>query len=70
MMSMIELALNDVACTSCIGRIKNRMKKYHGVEKVRVVSGSGKIEINYNEEMIQPEEITQNINKLAIRIFD
>lgn len=69
-MSMMELALNDVACTSCIGRIRKRMKKYDGVEKVRVVSGSGKIEIDYNEEKIQPEEITQNINKLAIRIFD
>jgi copper chaperone CopZ len=69
-MSMMELALNEVACTSCIGRIKKGLKKYPGVEKVRVVTGRGKIEIDYNEEIIQPEVMKQKVNKLAIRIFD
>lgn len=34
-MSSIQLALNDVACTGCIGKIKRGMKKYRGVEKVK-----------------------------------
>jgi copper chaperone CopZ len=69
-MSMIELALNDIACTGCIGKIKRGMKKYNGVEKIEILSGSGKLKINFNEKIIQLEEINRNIYKLAFRTFD
>ncbi|MDM5157267.1 heavy-metal-associated domain-containing protein [Bacillus sp. DX1.1] len=69
-MSTIQLALNDVACIGCIGKIKRKMKKYCGVEQVKIISGSGKMEINFNENIIQPEEIDDKIQKLAFRIFD
>jgi copper chaperone CopZ len=67
---MVELALNDIACSGCIGRIKKGMKKYKGVEKVKIVSGSGKIQINYNENIIKSDEINRNVHRLAIRTFD
>jgi copper chaperone CopZ len=69
-MSMVELALNDIACTGCIGKIKRGMKKYNGVEKIEILSGSGKLKINFNEKIIQLEEINRNIYKLAFRTFD
>lgn len=69
-MSSIQLALNDVACTGCIGKIKRGMEKYRGVEKVKILPGSGKIEVNFNENIIQSEEISSNIQKLAFRMFD
>jgi copper chaperone CopZ len=69
-MSMIQLSLNDVACSGCIGKIKKKIKRYNGVEKVRIIAGSGKIEINYNDEIIEYEEINSTIHKLAIRTFD
>jgi copper chaperone CopZ len=69
-MSMIELALNDIACSGCIGKIKRGMKRYQGVEKIEILSGSGKIKINFNEDIIQPEEINRHIYKLAFRTFD
>lgn len=69
-MSMIEWALNDIACTGCIGKIKRGMKKYNGVEKIEILSGSGKLKINFNEKIIQLEEINRNIYKLAFRTFD
>jgi copper chaperone CopZ len=69
-MSMIELALNDIACTSCIGKIKKGIKKYNGVEKVRILSGIGKMQINFNETIIPVEEINRSIHKLSIRTFD
>jgi copper chaperone CopZ len=50
---MVELALNDIACTGCIGKIKRGMKKYNGVEKIEILSGSGKLKINFNEKIIQ-----------------
>jgi copper chaperone CopZ len=63
---MIQLSLNDVACSGCIGKIK----RYNGIEKVRILTGSGKIEIDYNEAIIETEEINSTIHKLAIRTFD
>jgi copper chaperone CopZ len=69
-MSMIELALNDVACSSCLGKIKKGIKRHRGIEKVSILSGSGKISINYNEDIIQLEEINQTVFKLATRTFD
>jgi len=69
-MSMVELALNDIACTSCIGKIKKGIKKYKGIEKVQIISGSGKIQVNFNEKVIQLEEINRNIHKLSVRTFD
>lgn len=69
-MSMIQFALNDLACTGCIGKITRKIKKYEGIEKVRILAGSGKIEIDYNENIIESDEINLTIHKLAVRTFD
>jgi copper chaperone CopZ len=69
-MGMIQLSLNDVACSGCIGKIKRKIKRYNGIEEVKILSGSGKIEINYNDAIIELKEINSTIHKLAIRTFD
>ena len=69
-MSIIELALNDVACSGCIGKIKREMQRTNGIEKVKILSGSGKIKINFNESLIQSEEINRNLYKMTLRTFD
>ncbi|MDQ6595989.1 hypothetical protein E2K98_17295 [Bacillus salipaludis] len=69
-MGTIQLALNDVACTGCIGKIKKKIKKYDGIEKVTIVPGSGMILVMYNEAIIHQDEIQSSIHKLALRIFD
>ncbi|MEH7179996.1 heavy-metal-associated domain-containing protein [Neobacillus vireti] len=69
-MSTIQLALNDVACSGCISNIKRKLKRNSGVKKVKILSGSGKVEINYDEKMIGSEEINRSIHKLTLRTFD
>ncbi|EKN69994.1 hypothetical protein BABA_07256 [Neobacillus bataviensis LMG 21833] len=69
-MRMIEIPLNDVACTGCIGKIKRQMQRTSGIEKVKIVTGSGKIQVNFNESIIEPKEINRNLNKLILRTFD
>jgi len=66
----MELALNDVACTGCIGKIKRKMQRTQGIEKIMILSGSGKMLINFNENIIQPEEINRNLYKWTLRTFD
>ena len=69
-MSMIQLSLNDVACSGCIGKISKKIKRYNGIEMVRILPGSGKMEINYNEDIIKSDEINSTIHKMVIRTFD
>ena len=69
-MSIMELALNEVACSGCIGKIKREMQRTHGIEKVKILTGSGKIQINFNEGLIHSEEINRNLYKMALRTFD
>jgi copper chaperone CopZ len=67
---MIQLALNDVACSGCIGRIRKQIKRFDGIEKVEILSGHGKIEINYNEKVIRTEELNRAIHKVTFKPFD
>lgn len=64
------MTLNDIACSSCIVKIKKDIKKKQGVEKVSIISGSGNLQINYDESVINKEEIHHLINKMSLRMFD
>ncbi|MEH7075564.1 heavy-metal-associated domain-containing protein [Neobacillus drentensis] len=66
----MELALNEVACSGCIGKIKREMQRTNGVKKVKIIPGSGKIQINFNESLIHSEEINRNLYKITLRQFD
>jgi hypothetical protein len=46
------------------------MQRTNGIEKVKILSGSGKIKINFNEKLIQLEEINRNLYKMTLRSFD
>ncbi|MFZ7945826.1 MULTISPECIES: heavy-metal-associated domain-containing protein [Bacillaceae] len=69
-MRMMVLALNNVACTGCIRKIKKQIQRTHGIEKVRIVTGTGKIQINFDEQIIQTEDINRSLNKWTLRTFD
>lgn len=69
-MTVIEISLNHVACTGCIGKIKRRIEKFEGVRKVKILTGSGKIQINYNEDIVKKDNLQLRIHQLASRTFD
>jgi copper chaperone CopZ len=70
LLSMMQLALNDVACSGCIGRIRKKIKRFNGIEKVEILSGHGKININYNEQVIRAEELDRAIQRVTFKSFD
>ncbi len=69
-MTVVELPLNHIACTSCISKIKRGIQKFDGVEKVKILKGSGKVQIKFRETAVQFGEIECRIHQLAQRIFD
>ena len=69
-MSSIQLALNDIACSSCIVKIKKDIKRKEGIEKVEIIPGSGNLQIYFNANIINENEIHDLVNKIALRTFD
>ena len=69
-MKILEFALNDIACSGCLGKIKREIKKYPGVEMAKILTGSGKILISFQEDILQQEEISSTLRKITLRTFD
>ncbi|GHI00247.1 heavy-metal-associated domain-containing protein [Neobacillus kokaensis] len=69
-MTIIEVPLNHIACTGCIRRIKRGTQKFNGVKEVKILTGTGKLQIKFSEETIKSDEIHQRIHHLAHKTFD
>jgi copper chaperone CopZ len=69
-MSSIQLALNDIACSSCIVKIKKDIKRKQGINRVKIIEGSGNLHIHFDEKVINKDEIHHLVNKMALRMFD
>ena len=69
-MSTVELALNDIACTGCIGKVKNRIKHCKGIEKVSILPQSASVRIDFDEKIIVNDEIIRIVTKLFFKTFD
>jgi copper chaperone CopZ len=69
-MSTLDLSLNDLACTGCIGKVKNRMKHCKGIEKVSILPESAMVKIDFDEKMIVSDEIIRIVTKLFFKTFD
>lgn len=69
-MNTIQFAVNDIACTSCIVKIKKGIQRMNGVKEARVVAGSGRLQILFNEQLVRQEEILHHAHQLAFRTFD
>ncbi len=69
-MSMIQLAVNDLACSGCIGKIKKGIKQIPGVEDVKIIAGQGHLHVLFNERTIHQDEIIRSLKQLTFRAFD
>lgn len=69
-MSSMEIAVAEMACKSCIGKMKKGLKKVTGIRKVEILPASAKLNVFFNEKMINREEIQLSLHKLANRMFD
>lgn len=69
-MSTIQIAVSDIACSSCIVKIKKGIKKMHGVEDAKIVEGSARLQVLFNEQILKQHEIVHHLQHLAFRAFD
>uniref|UniRef100_A0A286XEV6 Copper-transporting ATPase 2 n=1 Tax=Cavia porcellus TaxID=10141 RepID=A0A286XEV6_CAVPO len=59
------LQIKGMTCASCVSHIERNLQKEAGILSVLVALMSGKAEVKYNPEVIQPPKITQLIQALG-----
>ena len=69
-MGIATFNLEDIACPTCISKVKKGVRKQRGVERITMLIDSGQMKINYDVTITRPDEIKKGISKLKFRSFD
>ena len=57
--------LEPLSCPTCIKKIENTVGKMDGVEDVKVLFNSNKVRAQFDEDIVQAEQIHEVITKLG-----
>ncbi|NXI62219.1 ATP7B ATPase, partial [Anseranas semipalmata] len=63
--AVIKLRIEGMTCQSCVTNIEGKIKKLHGVAKIKVSLGNQEAIIAYHPYIIQPEELKSHISNLG-----
>lgn len=63
--AVIKLRIEGMTCQSCVTSIEGKIKKLHGVAKIKVSLGNQEAVIAYHPYIIQPEELRSHISNLG-----
>ncbi|QUW20263.1 heavy-metal-associated domain-containing protein [Sporosarcina sp. Marseille-Q4063] len=64
-MKKAVFGLEPLSCPTCIKKIENTVGKMDGVEEVKVLFNSNKVRAQFNEDIVQAEQIHEVITKLG-----
>ncbi len=59
-----KIKLEELTCPSCIRQIEGLLSKTEGIDQVKVLFNAGKVKVQYDETLIDLEEIMTQIEKL------
>ncbi|NXC47004.1 ATP7B ATPase, partial [Penelope pileata] len=63
--AVIKLRIEGMTCQSCVTNIEGKIKKLHGVAKIKVSLSNQEAVIAYHPDIIQPEELRSHISNLG-----
>ncbi|XP_021232503.1 copper-transporting ATPase 2 isoform X2 [Numida meleagris] len=63
--AVIKLRIEGMTCQSCVTSIEGKIKKLHGVAKIKVSLSNQEAVIAYHPYIIQPEELRSHISNLG-----
>ena len=64
-MKKAVFGLEPLGCPSCVKKIENTVRKMHGVQEVKVLFNSNKVSAQFDEGVVQAEQIHEVITKLG-----
>ena len=60
-MKQTTLNVVGMSCRSCVNKIEGNIGKLNGVESVKVKLSEGKVDVTFNEDIVNLEEIKSSI---------
>ncbi|XP_068021416.1 copper-transporting ATPase 2 isoform X2 [Melanerpes formicivorus] len=63
--AVVKLRVEGMTCQSCVSSIEGRVRKLHGVAKIKVSLGSQEAIIAYYPYIIQPDDLKSHISSLG-----
>ena len=67
-MKITMLRVEGMHCEGCARAVKTALSSLHGVERVMVMLGEGKVIVAYNPERIEVERIVDAIEAIGYRV--
>ena len=64
-MKKAVFGLEPLSCPTCIKKIENTVGKMDGVKEVRVLFNSNKVRAQFDEDIVQADQIHEVITKLG-----
>lgn len=61
-MEKVTLNVSGMSCGHCVNAVESNVGKLTGVESVKVLLESGKVEVDFNKEKVSLEEIKETID--------
>lgn len=62
--------LETVTCPSCIKRIEGTVSKLNGVKEVELKFNASKVNVDYDENIISSDQISETITKLGYKVLN
>ena len=59
------LRSKDLSCPSCIVKIEKALKSERGVSDAKVFFNSGRIEVQHNEEVVEPQKLVEIVQSIG-----
>ncbi|KFP19169.1 Copper-transporting ATPase 2, partial [Egretta garzetta] len=63
--AVVKLRVEGMTCQSCVTNIEGKIRKLHGVAKIKVSLGNQEAIIAYYPYIIQPDDLKSHINNLG-----
>ncbi|XP_050770962.1 copper-transporting ATPase 2 isoform X2 [Gymnogyps californianus] len=63
--AVVKLRIEGMTCQSCVTNIEGKIRKLHGVAKIKVSLGNQEAIIAYYPYIIQPDDLKSHINNLG-----
>ncbi|MBW8351743.1 heavy-metal-associated domain-containing protein [Bacillus sp. IITD106] len=68
-MKKVVFGLEPLSCPSCIKKIEGSLKKMNGVQEAKVLFHSGKVRVQFDDNIIQVDELKKVIVNLGYPVL-
>lgn len=61
--------METLTCPSCTAKIEGMLKKTNGVKESQVLFNSSRVKVTFDENVVSPETLEINLNKLGFQVL-